>query len=111
MIIKKAVYKKKKVLQNTRISDAVYGCDCCRKEIKNYPNEEGRLNVTVFYNESGKDTDDIDHYHFCSWSCVLKFIPTVKTGYFLSLPHVMFDEKGVKSAYELIRLLKPLIKK
>lgn len=110
MIIKKAVYKKKKVLQKTLISDAVYGCDCCRKEIKDYPNEKGRLDMAVFYNsnQGGKDTD---HYHFCSWSCVLKFIPTVKTGYFLNLPHVMFDEKGVKSAYELIRLLKPLTKK
>jgi hypothetical protein len=110
MIIKKAVYKKKKVLQNTLISDEVYGCDCCRKEIKDYSNEKGRLDMTVFYNENdgGKDTD---HYHFCSWNCVLKFIPTVKTGYFLSLSHVMFDEKGIKSAYELIRLLKPITKK
>lgn len=109
MIIKKAKYKKVKVLQTKCISPEVYGCDCCKKEIKDYPNEKGRLDLAVFYHsgEGGKDTD---HYHFCSWSCVLKFIPTVKTGYFLNLPHVMFDEKGVKSAYELIRLLKKIPK-
>lgn len=106
MLIKKAKYKKVKVWQKRQISPDVHGCDCCKKEIKEWPNEASRLELTVFNNEH--DTQS-ERYHFCSWSCVLKFVSTVKCNYFISLPHLYFDA-GVKerTAKELIKLIKKI---
>lgn len=107
MIIKKAKYKKVKVLQRRMVSREVYGCDCCKKEIKEYPNEEERLDMTVWHQ---KDDSDTRHYHFCSWDCVLKFVKTVKSDYFLNLPHVNFDynKKSKKGIHRLVELLKQI---
>ena len=88
MEIKKAVYKKVKRVQTVMVKDAVYGCDHCKKEIKDYPNEEGRLELTVFYQDS-----HTEHLHYCSWDCVLMDIPKIKTDDFFNLPYVIFDEK------------------
>lgn len=72
--------------------------------LKNYPNEDNRLDMTVW---PSKDTDnDVNHYHFCSWDCVLKFVPKIKSNYFASLPHLMFDHKGKGSVTELIKAIK-----
>jgi hypothetical protein len=109
MIIKKAKYKKVKVIQRRMISDAVHGCDCCKKEINNYPNEVSRLEVTVFQKDGLSDTE---HLHFCSWACVLKHLPIIKSNYFVSLPHLYYDEgKGQRTVTELLKLLNPKTKK
>jgi len=106
MLIKEATYENVMVETRKRVSDDVFGCDCCEKEIKEYPNENSRLELTVFKGNS----DDAEHLHFCSWECVLKQLPKIKTDYFISLPFVYFDEKceDKRSGNELISLLKRL---
>lgn len=86
MIIKKAVYKNKKIVRNIQISPEVYGCDNCKKEMK-----EHRHDMTVHYNDG-----EAKYYQFCSWQCVAEFFPKIKTDYFVSLPFVHFDNKGNK---------------
>jgi len=106
MIIKKAEYKKVMVEKKRCISPGVYGCDECKKEIKEYPNETERLEMTIF-----KNSDQPEYLHFCSWECVLKYIPKIKTDYFVTLPYLFFDcnKKSKKGGNELIRLLKKKI--
>lgn len=105
MIIKKAKYKKVMVKQNQMISGEVYGCDECRKEIKGFPNEEPRLDIKIFRH----DNSDTKSLAFCSWKCVFKHTPKIKTDYFFSLPYVSFDN-GTKeaSAKEFIKLIKKI---
>lgn len=109
MIIKEAKYKKVMVKQRQRVSDDVYGCDECRAEIKDYPNEGSRLELKIFHYDNR-----CDHLHFCSWRCVLKHIPKVKSDYFVDLPFLYFGESkddklvGKRSAKEFIKILKKL---
>lgn len=108
MIIKKAVYKKVKVIQNKMVTDDIYGCDCCKAVIADYPNETQRLEVGVF-KKSEAVTGTL---HFCSWKCVLEAIPKIKSDYFVTLPYMYFDEgKGKRTATELIKLLQAVSKK
>ena len=106
MIIKEAVYKTKTVKQKVRISDEVYGCDECRKEIKEYPNEDPRLDLAVFK----YDNSAANHLHFCSWDCVFKHLPKIKTDYFVNIPYISYDRnvrgKGAKRFLELIKTIK-----
>lgn len=90
MIIKKAKYKNVTVKQRRMVSEEVYGCDECEKEIKEFPNEDPRLNITVFY----QIKPSIDNYHFCSWECIINFIPKIETDYFFNLPPVFCDSKN-----------------
>jgi len=90
MIIKKAKYKNVTVKQRRMVSEEVYGCDECEKEIKEFPNEDPRLNITVFY----QIKPSIDNYHFCSWECIINFIPKIETDYFFNLPPVCCDSKN-----------------
>jgi len=102
MIIKKAKYKKVRVWQRKQIVAEVHGCDCCKKVIKNWPNEEQRLDMTVWHK---RDDSDTKSYHFCSWKCVFDFIAKVKCEYFISLPHLSFEsDLGKKTAKEFIKL-------
>lgn len=103
MIIKQAKYKSKMVKQRVQVSEEVHGCDCCREEIKEYPNEAYRLEVTVF---SHKDHTEAAHLHFCSWVCVLQQLLKMKTDYFISLPYLMYDATGPRSAGALLKLLR-----
>jgi hypothetical protein len=99
MIIKEAKYKKVKVSQLTCVQDAIIGCDECREEIKDTPTE---LQITVFSNQSENSKD----LCFCSWDCVLSYLPKIKTDYFITLPYVRFDDKnGKRGAKHLIKLL------
>ena len=61
-----------------------------------------RLDMTVW---PTKDSDEVQHYHFCSWDCVLKFIPKIKSTYFASLPHLTFYNNGKGSATELMKAI------
>src|SRR5258706_7633837 len=87
MIIKKAVYKEMMVKQNRIIEEEINGCDECEEEIKNFPNEPSRLDLTVF-----QENDKNETLHFCSWDCVLKHLPKIKSDNFISLPFVSFHK-------------------
>lgn len=104
MIIKEAVYKKVKVTQNKLIENEIYGCDCCKQEIKEHPNEDNRLEITVFgYNDENK------HFHFCSWDCVFAFISELNEDFdFINLPFVY--KKDVNISLRGIERLQQLIK-
>lgn len=103
MIIKEAKYKNVMVKQRKCVSETVYGCDDCKAEIKEYPNEENRLEMTVYRNNDEKT----EHLHFCSWDCVLNHIPKVKTDYFISLPYIYCDARNgsKRGSKQLIKLL------
>lgn len=103
MIIKEAKYKNVMMKQRKCVSETVYGCDECRTEIKEYPNEESRLEMTVFRNNDAKT----EHLHFCTWDCVLNHLPKVKSDYFVTLPMVYFDarKQSKRGSEQLIKLL------
>jgi hypothetical protein len=71
VLIKEATYKKVRVTQTREVTPDIYGCDECSEEIKQFPNEENRLEVKVFHKD-GKVTGDL---HFCSWECVINHLP------------------------------------
>lgn len=111
MQLKKAKYKKIRVWGKKQISPDVYGCDCCKEVLKNYPNEDNRLDISVWPNKNSSEYNEVNTYHFCSWDCVLKFIPKIKSTYFASMPSIHFDSKGKGSATEFIQALKNISKK
>lgn len=104
MIIKEAKYKNVKVMQRKCVSETVYGCDECKKEIPKFPNESSRLDLTIFHNSG-----ETEHLHFCSWRCVLKHVPKIKSDYFVTLPMLYFDQ-GTKNrtAKDFIKIIKKL---
>lgn len=103
MLIKEAKFKNVKKIVKQRVSDEVYGCDECKSEIKDFPQESQRLELTVFHH-----TKDSYHLHFCSWNCVFKHLPKINTDYFVSLPFVYFDEKepSKRSSKALMKIIK-----
>lgn len=108
MLLKKAKTKRVKTWRYQEITPEIYGCDCCKKEIKNFPNEIDRLRLTVFY----KDSRDADDFHFCSWECVLNYLPKVKCDYFVSLPNLYYSgEYKKRNAAELLKLVSKSKKK
>lgn len=106
MLLKKAKYKKVKVWSNKLISDEIYGCDNCNKVIEEYPNEVARLTIDVWDKENDSN---VFNYHFCSWKCLLKFIPSIKSEYFATMPYLHYNE-GIwdRTATELINIIKVL---
>jgi hypothetical protein len=94
MIIREAKFKKCKSCASTkRISDEVYGCDFCKKQIDYINDQSSYLEVAVFTKNKGTT-----HLHLCSWQCVFDVLVATSTDYFVSLPHLMFDETGPRSA-------------
>jgi len=109
MLIKEAEYKKVKVTQQRMVKDAIYGCDECGTEINEYPNEEDRLEVTVFYQDFER-TEKTGRLHFCSWECVFKHLPKIKCDHFISLPFVYMDgqQKTKRCGRHLMEILSEL---
>ena len=60
-------------------------CDECKCEIKGSA-EDPMLEIGVFH--KNKTTEIIS---FCSWDCVLKYLPKIKTDWFTSLPELDYD--------------------
>ena len=87
------------------ISPEEHGCDQCRKLIVAYGNDE-RLDVSIFHYHSSTE-----HFYFCSWKCVFKFVRKVNTNQFFRLPYVCADNKIVgrraKDFMAEIRKMKP----
>lgn len=88
MEIKEAIYKKEKREVRVLVSEAVYGCDECQKEITEDGNNIHKLSISVFH--TNKETPD--SHDFCSWKCVFKFIPKIECDHFVSLPYLHYDE-------------------
>jgi glutaredoxin len=81
-------------------------CDQCKKDLGLDSSQERQyLEVRVFHNN--KTERETDHLHFCSWRCCLKFIPKIKSDYFVNLPYLLYDEKkkglGVDDFLEAIK--------
>src|SRR5688572_20129629 len=89
MLIKEAKYKKVRKIVKVMVSDEVYGCDCCRKPIDE---KKSYLRPSVF---SHTEQPDAVSYQLCSWKCFAKWIKSIQTDYFVSLPHLSFDEKTI----------------
>jgi hypothetical protein len=64
-------------------SPEIYGCDTCRKEMQGY-----YLRMTVFYSPLRTRSEE---KQFCSWKCVLAYLPKIKSDYFADLPYMHFD--------------------
>ena len=107
MLIKEAKYKKVMVERNQCVEEAVYGCDECKCEINDYPNEASKLDMTVFY----KEDKEPECLHFCSWECVIKKLQIIECDFFIDLPNVIMDHNGKKSGKYLIKLLSGLVSK
>ncbi|MDV3774049.1 hypothetical protein CMU14_13280 [Elizabethkingia anophelis] len=88
MKIKDAVYKTQMVERSVKVSDEIYGCDCCGKEIEVFNNQYEKLNVTAHR----LDGDALD-FEFCSWKCVIDYLPKIDNKWFISLPHVYRDDE------------------
>lgn len=86
MIIKKAKWKKEKRVVSIPVHGDVYGCDCCKKEISK---DKNPLEVRAFF----KNDEPVKDYQFCSWDCVIKYIPKVKCDFFADLPFLHFDKQ------------------
>ena len=84
------------------ISEDVYGCDYCKKVIDLNKKQEDWLEITIFYHD-----EEEKHLQLCSWKCVLKILPTLKTDYFISLPYLSYDRKNSRvKPSEFFRLIK-----
>jgi len=104
MIIKKAVYKEKSVVQSIMVSADIHGCDECKCEIDKETDKDSLLSMTVFRQKPEQDSERLD---FCSWDCVLKHLPKIKTDYFVDLPFLYYDagrdgKRGISRLLELI---------
>ncbi|WP_395762359.1 hypothetical protein ACH34C_07065 [Elizabethkingia anophelis] len=104
MKIKDAVYKTQMVERSVKVSDEIYGCDCCGKEIEVFNNQHEKLEIT----SHSIDGDAID-FEFCSWKCVFEYLPKIKNKWFISLPFLYLDKefktsgKGIKDFLKLIK--------
>jgi len=106
MIIKEAVFAKKRKTVNVRVSEEIYGCDCCKKKID--PDSESLLRIQVFQKDADGNTLPCTQKEFCSWKCVLRFLPKVKSNYFVGLPYLSYDEMPAGSrAQDFLNLIKP----
>ena len=109
MKLKDAKYKVCKECGSRKevISDDKYGCDQCKKEINFY--SEGKshndfLDIKVFHHNN----DPTEEFQFCSWKCVFKFLPTIKTNYFVTLPYLHYEDdvmpgQGIKGFLKEIK--------
>lgn len=91
--------------KQTLLREEIYGCDTCKTVIDlNTPEGQSRE-----YLEAQRFTkkDATTQHHFCSWKCLAKWLRTVKTDYFISLPYLTYDTpQGKKLTNELLNLLK-----
>jgi hypothetical protein len=94
------------------VSPDVYGCDNCRKEIQRNlaAGKRQNLQMTVFRNPHNSDSQNLE---FCSWKCVLAYLPKIRCNYFVNLPYLHFDAGYPRemTGKALIDLLRPKRKK
>ena len=100
-IIKPRQYKKEMKEVNVLVSDDIYGCDYCKKEIDLNNKDVEYLETTVHYNKQ-----EPDRLHYCSWKCCLGHVKTLKTDYFINLPYLSKDIQGDCSYEAFIKEIK-----
>lgn len=108
MKIKEAVYETCKCCgtRKNTISEEIYGCDVCKKEINmNNPGED-YLRLSVHDQQSAAQWKEV-----CSWACASKLVKSLiknkAAGWFISLPYVSMDivKKGC-TAKDFLKILK-----
>ena len=66
------------------VKDSEICCDTCKKVI---PHNSGALDVDVHHK-----IGDAETYNFCSWVCLFKKLPKLKSEWFITLPVLNFDK-------------------
>ena len=107
MKIKEAEYKDEQVTRKRRVKDAIYGCDCCEKEFDG----DNTLTIRAFFSDTSliKNYDgerDCVNYDFCSWECLLKKLPELKSDYFIDIPYLSCDGEGINSFDGFLKAIK-----
>ena len=72
------------------VSDYVYGCDGCGKEILLGKHDE-YLSTTVFQQPSFED--NVEDFHFCCWLCFFRKLRELRTTNFIKMPFLTFDSE------------------
>ncbi len=88
MLLKPTEYQRCRSCKSTKgiKSEAVYGCDSCRKKIALEWKGGEHLDITVHFKQG-----ESKRFQFCSWKCLVKITARLKTDYFISLPFLSFD--------------------
>ena len=82
----------KKCGQTTRRGYSKMACDKCKKDLG--LNDCGEhLEVKIFYQDQNNQRKETDHLQFCSWKCCIKFLPKIKSDYFVTLPYLHYDNR------------------
>ncbi len=106
MILQKATYETVMAEQTQMVTGEILGCDECLKIIPNLE-DIASLRLIIFHHNQDNDSEDLV---FCSWDCVLKHLPKIKTDFFVDLPHLSFDKeidpRSPTHANRLIELVK-----
>ena len=69
------------------VSDCIYGCDWCKKEISLGKHRE-YLSATLFHRDG-----DAEDFHFCCWPCFFRKLRELRTDNFIKMPFLNFDNK------------------
>jgi hypothetical protein len=80
--------------RTTIAQEESYGCDECKKPIDDQLNSKNTrhrdfLEVKIFRHV--ETTGHADRLHFCSWDCVFKYLPKIKTDYFVEMPFLNYE--------------------
>lgn len=95
------------------LQEESYGCDGCEKPMDDqldrnniHKKHRDHLDITIFRNDGGNQT-----LNFCSWACLFKYLPTVRTDYFVSLPYLNYEDGWPgTTAKDFFNLIKGLAK-
>ena len=104
MLIKERQWRKCPTCERNHelLNEEVYGCDTCKRAIDLNKHQQ-YLQVTRFMDHQSLTT----HHHFCSWKCVLKWLPKNPLDSFFSLPYLTYDTpSGKKLTKEFFSLMK-----
>ena len=74
------------------IQEAIYGCDNCKKVIDLNKKYDDCLEIMIFHHN-----EETDRLQLCSWKCVFKILPKLKTDYFISLPYLSYDKQNPRT--------------
>lgn len=80
-------------------------CDNCDEKLSHHTNDEhGFLSINIFSQDPDELSEDME---FCSWKCCLERLKTIDCNYFITLPHLLYDEqkKGFR-AKDFLKLIK-----
>lgn len=103
MLIKEATYRTIPSTRQEIVNEEIYGCDECKKELSNTGDYCKVLPMAVFLRTTDKPAV---HLEFCSWKCLLKYLPKIESDYFSHLPMVTYEStEDVSHISHLIKVL------